>query len=74
MDSGKFNQCLDSNAQAATVASDLAQGEALGITGTPAFFVNGHFVSGAVGPEVLRDLINQELNAPRSDHVLNVAD
>jgi len=63
LNSKKFNQCLDSGAQAAAVAKDLAEGEELGITGTPAFFVNGHFVSGAVGPDVLRHLIDQELSA-----------
>jgi protein-disulfide isomerase len=72
LNSEKFNQCLDSSAQAAAVAKDLAEGETLGITGTPSFFVNGHFVSGAVGPDVLRDLIDQEL-VSTGDHLPKAA-
>ncbi len=74
LNSEKFNQCLDSGAQAAAVAKDLAEGQALGITGTPSFFVNGHFVSGAVGPDVFRDLIGLELSASAGDHLLNAAE
>lgn len=74
LNSEKFNHCLDSGAQAAAVAKDLAEGEALGVTGTPSFFVNGHFVSGAVNPDVLRDLINQELSVSTGDHLLKAAE
>jgi protein-disulfide isomerase len=65
LDSKKFDLCLDSAAQAAAVAKDQAEGRELGITGTPSFFVNGHFVSGAVNPDVLSDLINDELSAAK---------
>jgi protein-disulfide isomerase len=74
LNSSKFNQCLDSGAQAAAVAKDLNEGEALGITGTPSFFVNGHFVSGAVSPDVLRDLIDQELSVSTGDHSLTASE
>jgi len=63
----RFNQCLDSGGQASAVAQDLAEGEALGITGTPSFFVNGHFTSGTVGLDVLRNMIDQELNVSKGE-------
>ena len=53
LDSAKFNQCLDSGADSAKVTSDAsAMTDALtkaGVTryGTPSFFINGRFVSGA---------------------------
>jgi len=53
LDTAKFNQCLDSGANAEKVASDAtAMTEALtaaGVTrfGTPSFFINGKFTSGA---------------------------
>jgi protein-disulfide isomerase len=53
LDTAKFNQCLDSGADAEKVTSDAsAMTDALtkaGVTrfGTPSFFINGKFVSGA---------------------------
>jgi protein-disulfide isomerase len=53
LDTAKFNQCLDSGADAEKVSSDAsAMTEALtkaGVTrfGTPSFFINGKFISGA---------------------------
>ena len=53
LDTAKFNQCLESGADAAKVSSDQsAMTDALskaGITryGTPSFFINGTFISGA---------------------------
>lgn len=70
----EFNQCVDSGAENAAVAKDLAEGEALGISGTPAFFVNGHLLSGAVDADVLRNLINQQLSMSTSDHPVKAAD
>jgi len=47
LDEATFGQCLESGQYTAAVAADLAQGVSLGINGTPAFFLNGNFVSGA---------------------------
>lgn len=47
LDTSQFDACLDSGQQAAGVARSFAQGQALGLTGTPSFFVNNHFLSGA---------------------------
>jgi protein-disulfide isomerase len=61
VDVQKFNQCLDSGKYAAEVAKDLADGQALGVTGTPATFVNGRLISGAVPYAQFAALIEEEL-------------
>jgi protein-disulfide isomerase len=47
LDEASFAQCLESGQYAAAVQADLEQGVGLGINGTPAFFLNGNFISGA---------------------------
>jgi protein-disulfide isomerase len=61
LDSKRFDQCLDSGSQAAMVSADASQGKALGLSGTPSFFINGHFISGAVSYDVLSSLVAQQL-------------
>jgi protein-disulfide isomerase len=60
LDQASFDQCLDSGKRAGAVAMGQLQGKALGITGTPTFFINGHMVTGAAKYETLRDLVAQE--------------
>jgi protein-disulfide isomerase len=57
----KFDQCLDSGRQAANVDKDRDEGMKLGLSGTPSFFVNGHFFSGAVDYATLRQMVDQQL-------------
>lgn len=61
LDSGKFDKCLDSGKEQAAVAKDFDQGKSLGITGTPSFFINGYYISGAVSYDQLRELVDQQL-------------
>jgi len=61
LDATKFNTCLDSGANAAKVQADLAAGNAVGVNGTPAFFVNGRSISGAQPFEQFKQLIDDEL-------------
>lgn len=61
LNGAQFDQCLDSGAQAAAVAADQSQAKGLGLTGTPSFFINGHFVSGAVSYDTLNSLVEQQL-------------
>jgi protein-disulfide isomerase len=56
-----FDQCLDSGKFASQVAEDLREGRAAGVTGTPAMFINGRFVSGAVPFDQIAKLIEDEL-------------
>lgn len=63
LDQAKFDQCLDSGAKTAAVKSDAQEGLRLGIQGTPSFFINGHFMSGAIGYPKLRETVLEELGA-----------
>jgi predicted DsbA family dithiol-disulfide isomerase len=61
LDAARFDKCLDTSEQAAAVKKDLVQGRRLGLTGTPSFFINGHFLSGAVKYSTLREIVEQQL-------------
>ncbi|MBI4154160.1 DsbA family protein [Candidatus Woesearchaeota archaeon] len=55
----QFNKCLDSGSKSADVRANLAEGQRRGISGTPGFFVNGRFVSGAQPYHVFAQLMRQ---------------
>jgi len=61
LDAKQFDDCLSSGAGAGVIAADVAAGENLGIEATPATFVNGRFVDGAVSLEQMTALVNDEL-------------
>jgi protein-disulfide isomerase len=48
LDSAKFDKCLDSGEMAAKVAADQTEGSGAGVAGTPATFVNGELIEGAL--------------------------
>jgi protein-disulfide isomerase len=64
LDSEQFDKCLDSGEEAAAVDRDRKEGTRLGINGTPSFFINGHFMSGALDYATLRQAIEQQLTPP----------
>jgi len=61
LDSAKFENCLDTGAEATNVKKDQDEGTKLGLSGTPSFFVNGHFFSGAVDYATLHQMVVQQL-------------
>lgn len=61
LDVTKFDSCLATGVHKAAVQRDLDEGNRLGITGTPAFFVNGRTLTGAQPLEAFTRLIEQEL-------------
>lgn len=61
LDTAKFNECLDSGKFAKTVEANMADGKEAGVTGTPAFFVNGVFLNGAVPMDKFKEVIEKEL-------------
>jgi protein-disulfide isomerase len=61
LDSAAFDDCLDSGHGGATVKTDLDAGEHLGIISTPASFLNGRFVGGALPLFQWRALVDDEL-------------
>jgi len=60
----QFNSCLASGQHVGQVKQDLYAGSKLGVTGTPALFINGRFVSGAVPFEEIAKIIDEELKSP----------
>ncbi len=61
LDSGAFDKCLDSGEKAAEVKSQLGEGQALGLEGTPSFFVNGRFVRGNLSDAEWRRIVDEEI-------------
>lgn len=58
-----YSLCMSNSApMEAEVKADIAQGEGVGVRGTPAFFINGRFVSGALPYEDFDAIIQEELN------------
>jgi protein-disulfide isomerase len=62
LDMENFEACMSAPETEALVAADLAAAETLGASGTPAFFVNGIFLSGAQPIEAFDELIQEELS------------
>lgn len=58
----KFNDCLDAGKYAGQVQAEATDGQNRGVQGTPATFVNGQLVSGAVPYESFQSVIDQELS------------
>ncbi|MDP2483845.1 MAG: thioredoxin domain-containing protein [Candidatus Palauibacterales bacterium] len=56
-----FNACLDSGEFRHQVAADVSAGQKAGVTGTPAIFINGRYLSGAQPFSVVSRLIDDEL-------------
>ena len=63
LDVAKFDQCVSSGAHRAGVQRDMDEGSRLGVTGTPAFFINGRPLEGAQPLEAFVRVIEEELRA-----------
>jgi len=61
LDRPKFDECLTKATFKADVDKDMADGNAAGVTGTPAFFINGRMLSGAQPFEKFKEVIDEEL-------------
>ncbi len=63
LDQAAFDECLDSGRYAANIEADKAAGEKVGVSGTPAFFINGQFINGARPFDSFKEVIDSELKA-----------
>ena len=61
LDETEFNTCLDSGEMAQEVAKDFSDGQKLGVSGTPTFFVNGTKLVGAQPLSAFEQIIEAEL-------------
>jgi protein-disulfide isomerase len=65
LDREQFQACLDSGRFDGSIEQDLQEGMQAGVTGTPAFFIDGILVSGAQPASVFEKTIEGELAAQR---------
>ena len=61
LDMTKFKNALDNSTHQAEIDADTAAGKAAGVSGTPAFFINGYEISGAQPYPKFRKLIEKAL-------------
>jgi protein-disulfide isomerase len=62
LDRKKFDACMNNDTFVARIDKDLADGSALGIDGTPVFYVNGRLLDGAQPFEKFKEIIDEELS------------
>jgi len=65
LDVKKFEACFDGEQHKAAVEKDMQDGEGAGVSGTPAFFINGVMLSGNQPIEKFREIIDQELKSAK---------
>jgi len=58
LDIAAFEQCMEEERYAENISQNFQEGVDAGVTGTPAFFINGQFVSGAQPYEVFQQIID----------------
>jgi protein-disulfide isomerase len=58
-----FDRCVEKGEQTGVVSDHVREAQALGLQGTPSFFINGRFFSGALTYEKLREIVEEELRA-----------
>ena len=61
LDVGKWKSCYSANKFKAQIETDQRTAVTLGARGTPAFFINGRYLSGAQPLASFERLINEEL-------------
>lgn len=61
LDTQVFDQCLDSGEMTEEIQKDFQDGQSYGVSGTPAFFINGELLSGAQPYEKFQEAIESAL-------------
>jgi predicted DsbA family dithiol-disulfide isomerase len=61
LDSERFDRCLDAGDKRGDIEKSIRAGDAAGVSGTPAFFINGRPLSGAASIERFKEIIDAEL-------------
>lgn len=61
MDVAAFSACYDARKHAAEIDADVKAGDDAGVSGTPAFFINGRLLTGAQPVEAFKQIIDDEL-------------
>jgi protein-disulfide isomerase len=58
LDLGKYDACMDGQRYAARIEASVQAGEALGVRGTPSFFVNGRPFTGRATSDDFKSLVD----------------
>jgi protein-disulfide isomerase len=66
LDAKQFDTCFDQAKPDSGIRQDMAQGQSLGVTGTPTFFINGRELIGAQPPPKFNEVIDEELARAKS--------
>lgn len=61
IDKAKWTKCYDDKETLDIVKADMAEGQSVGVTGTPAFIINGRKISGAQPFQNFKAVIDDEL-------------
>jgi protein-disulfide isomerase len=74
VDRNKFDQCLTSGKDKDAWKPSQDEGNRVGVTSTPSFFINGRMIVGALGYDAFSKIIDEELaNAPQPRSAASVA-
>jgi protein-disulfide isomerase len=65
VDDKKFDACLSENKYKDQIEQDVQDGSRAGVSGTPAFFINGIFLQGAQPAAAFEKIIEEELAASK---------
>lgn len=60
----KFKEALDKGTFAQQVKDEMAEGQKIGVQGTPSWFVNGVFQSGTLPPDAIKAKIAEYMDKP----------
>ncbi len=63
LDAERFAQCLKEDAAPGRIQENTRVGKSAGVRGTPAFFINGFPVNGALPLDSFRDILDMELSS-----------
>jgi protein-disulfide isomerase len=63
LDTEQFNNCLDTEKYLEEVEKDFSDGQKYGVSGTPAFFINGKLISGAQPFAAFKEAIEKALGS-----------
>ena len=69
LDMGRYNKCYKANKFRTQIEKDQRTAVSLGARGTPAFFINGRFLSGAQPLAAFTRLIDEELKKAKDSGV-----
>ncbi|HEV2322906.1 MAG TPA: DsbA family protein [Terracidiphilus sp.] len=68
MNQDSFASCLKADTYKKAIQQDLEAGQKAGVTGTPAFFINGRFLNGSVPEVQFEAIIDSELATLKNEN------